>query len=104
MVILQVNYRRPDMPAQEWDARYTDDIAKPFIDMRGLRWKIWIDEPTLQLSGGIYLFDTREDADAYLQGPIVARIKANPKITDLSMRVFEVREHVSKLTRAPLGR
>ena len=104
MVILQINYRRPDMPAQEWAARYTDDIAKPFIDMRGLRWKIWIDEPNLQLSGGIYLFDTRADADAYLQGPIVARMKENPNLTDLSFRVFEIREQVSKLTRAPLDR
>lgn len=103
MVILQINYRRPDMPAHEWAARYTDDIAKPFIEMRGLKWKIWIDEPDLQLSGGIYLFDTREDADAYLEGPIIARMKANPNLADLSFRVFEIRERVSALTRAPLG-
>lgn len=104
MVILQINYRRPDMPAQEWAARYTDDTAQPFVDMRGLRWKIWIDEPELQLSGGIYLFETRADADAYLQGPIIARMKANPGLSDLSFRVFEIRERVSKLTRAPLDR
>ena len=91
------------MPAGEWAARYTDDIAKPFVDMRGLKWKVWIDEPDLQLSGGIYLFGTRADADAYLEGPIIARMKANPNLADLSIRVFEIREHVSKLTRAPLG-
>lgn len=102
MVVLQINYRRPDMPAQEWDARYTDEIAKPFVDMQGLKWKIWIDEPTDQLSGGIYLFETRADAEAYLNGPIVARMKANNALADLSFRVFEIREHVSRLTRAPL--
>lgn len=102
MVVLQINYRRPDMPAEEWDARYTDDIAKPFVDMKGLKWKIWIDEPAEQLSGGIYLFETRADADAYLNGPIVARIKANIALADLSFRLFEIRDHVSRLTRAPL--
>jgi hypothetical protein len=27
--------------------------------MQGLKWKIWIDEPTEHLSGRIYLFETR---------------------------------------------
>lgn len=103
MVIVQINYRRPDMPAEEWAARYTDEIAKPFVEMKGLNWKVWIDEPDQQLSGGIYLFATRADADAYLEGPIIARMKANPNLADLLIRVFEIREHVSRLTRAPLG-
>ncbi len=90
------------MPAEEWGARYTDPIAQPFIDMRGLKWKIWIDEPDLQLSGGIYLFETRADANAYLNGPIVARMRENPNYTDLTLRVFDIRERVSELTRAPL--
>ena len=102
MVIVQINYRRPNMPASEWDARYTDDIAKPFVDMRGLRWKIWLDEPVAQLSGGLYLFETKADADAYVQGPIVTRMKENPNLADLSIRIFDIRERVSTLTRAPL--
>lgn len=103
MVIVQINYRRPDMPAEQWASRYTDDIAKPFVDMPGLNWKIWIDEPEQQLSGGIYLFATRQDAEAYVDGPIVARMKANAALSDLSIRVFDIRERVSGLTRAPLG-
>ena len=70
--------------------------------MRGLKWKIWVDEPIQKLSGGIYLFDTRADADAYLQGPIVTRMKENLNLADLSLRVFDIRERVSKLTRAPM--
>lgn len=103
MVVLQINYRRPEMPAEQWAARYTDELAQPFVEMPGLKWKIWIDEPEQELSGGIYLFETRADADAYLNGPIVGRMKANTALKDLSLRVFEIREHVSALTRAPLG-
>jgi hypothetical protein len=102
MVIVQINYRRPDMPSEEWAKRYTDDIATPFVAMQGLKWKIWIDEPEQQLSGGIYLFETRAEADAYVNGPIVARMKANTALSDLSIRVFDIRERVSALTRAPL--
>jgi hypothetical protein len=43
----------------------------------------------------------REDADADLQAPIIARIKENPDLSDLSFRVFENRERVRKLTRGP---
>ncbi|MBR9851963.1 MAG: YdhR family protein [Rhodobacteraceae bacterium] len=102
MVILQINYRRPDIPAAEWDARYTDEIAGPFIEMPGLKWKIWIDEPEAQLSGGIYLFETRADAEAYLAGPIVTRMKENPALSEKSFQIFEIRDRVSELTRAPL--
>jgi len=102
MVIVQINYRRPDVPAEEWEARYTDELAKPFVDMKGLKWKVWLDDPVEQLSGGIYLFESRSEADAYLQGPIVARMKSNPHLRDLLIRVFDVREPMSRLTRAPL--
>ncbi len=102
MVIVQINYRRPDVPAEEWEARYTDELARPFVEMKGLKWKVWLDDPDQQLSGGIYLFASRAEADAYLQGPIVARMKSNPQLRDLSIRSFDVREPMSRLTRAPL--
>ena len=32
MVIVQINYRRPDMPKAEWEARYTPDRARRSSD------------------------------------------------------------------------
>ena len=43
MVIVQINYRRPDMPKAEWEARYTDERAAQFLKVPGLQWKIWLD-------------------------------------------------------------
>jgi hypothetical protein len=102
MVIVQINYRRPAMPQAEWDARYTDDRARPFLDVAGLQWKIWLDAPDERLAGGTYLFADREAAQAYVFGPIVARMKANPDIKELSIRVFDVRQRMSEITNAPL--
>ena len=60
MVIVQINYRRPDMPRAEWDARYSAATAAPFVALPGLEWKIWLDDPSdAQRSGGIYLFADR---------------------------------------------
>ena len=72
MVIVQINYRRPDMPKAQWDARYTDDTAKPFLSVDGLQWKIWLDDEAEQRSGGIYCFEDRAKVAAYVDGPIVA--------------------------------
>ncbi len=103
MVIVQINYRRPDMPKAEWNARYTDETAAPFVSLPGLQWKIWLDDPSdAQLSGGIYLFADRASAEAYVAGPIVARMKANTALQALQIRVFDVRQNMSEITRAPL--
>ena len=103
MVIVQINYRRPDMPKPEWDARYSAETAAPFVSLPGLHWKIWLDDPSdAQRSGGIYLFADRAAAEAYVRGPIVARMKANTALRDLDVRVFDVRQNMSEITRAPL--
>lgn len=102
MVIVQINYTRPDMPKADWEARYTDDRARQFLAVPGLQWKIWLDGEAERRAGGIYLFDTRAHAEAYMNGPIVARMKANPDITDLQIRIFDVRDRMTAITRGPV--
>ena len=102
MMIVQVNYTRPEMPKAEWEARYTDDRARQFLSVAGLQWKIWLDGDADRRAGGIYLFDTRANAEAYLAGPIVAAMKANPNVADLRFTLSDVRERMSAITHAPV--
>lgn len=102
MMIVQVNYTRPDMPKSEWEARYTDDRARQFLAVPGLQWKIWLDGEEDRRAGGIYLFDSRASAEAYVNGPIVARMRANPEIADLQIRIFDVRERMTAITNGPV--
>ena len=102
MIIVQINYRRPDMPKAEWEARYTDDRAKQFLQVPGLLWKIWLDGSDERRAGGVYMFEGRAAAEAYAAGPIVARLRDNPDLSEVDVRVFDVRERMSEITRAPL--
>ncbi len=102
MVIVQINYRRPDMPKAEWEARYTPERAQQFLSVAGLQWKVWLDGADERRAGGIYLFADRAAAEAYVNGPIVARMKGNPDVMELDIRVFDVRQSMSEITRAPL--
>ena len=103
MVIVQINYRRPDMPKADWESRYTPERARSFLAVEGLQWKVWLDGEDERRAGGIYLFADRAAAEAYVNGPIVARMKANPDVGELEIRVFDVRQNMSEITRAPLG-
>ncbi|WP_137124104.1 YdhR family protein [Roseomonas sp. HF4] len=102
MVIVQVNYTRPAMPKAEWEARYTPERAQQFLAVPGLQWKIWLDGEEERRAGGIYLFADRTAAEAYVAGPIVARMKANPDVTELQIRVFDVRENMTAITNGPV--
>jgi hypothetical protein len=102
MVIVQINYRRPDMPKAEWESRYTDDRAKQFLQVPGLLWKIWLDGTDERRAGGIYMFADRAAAEAYAAGPIVERLRDNPDLSEVDVRIFDVRRRMSEITRAPL--
>ena len=103
MVIVQINYCYRGARADR-EQRYTDELAAKFLKVAGLDWKIWLELPDEPRVGGIYLFEDRAAADAYLAGPIVAGLRANPEVYDLECRVFNVRERMSEITRAPVAR
>ena len=102
MFVVQINYSYRNATRAEWETRYTDDRAKQFLAVDGLQWKIWIDAPDEPRVGGIYLFATRAQAEAYLAGPIVARLRASPDVENLDARIFAVRDRMSAITRAPV--
>jgi hypothetical protein len=103
MVIVQINACYQNVTRAEREARYTDALAAKFRNIEGLNWKIWLDSPDEPRIGGIYLFESRAAADAYLAGPLVAALRSNPEVFNLEIHTFDVRERMSELTRAPIG-
>ena len=49
-----------------------------------------------------YCFASRADAEAYLAGPIVARITSTPTIANLTTQIYEITEGPSQVTHAPV--
>lgn len=102
MVILQVNYRFQNVTPAQWEARYTDATGEKFLSVDGLVWKVWLDGVEPNCVGGVYLFESLPQAEAYLAGPIVAGMRANPNVTDLKTTLSNVREQISAITYAPV--
>ncbi|MFV0258510.1 MAG: YdhR family protein [Acidimicrobiales bacterium] len=99
--IVQINFGW-DIDEDELERRSTPERAKMFWSVDGLRWKVWLRDPERRESGGIYLFDDRAAAQAYVDGPIVEAVRAAPDSSNHSIKIFDVRDEVSAVTGAPL--
>ena len=86
-----------------------DDLGKAFMpvaqtiaDQPGLKWKIWCWNDENQECAGEYLFEDESSVKAYIDGPIVAKIKEHPGISNLSAKVFAVMDTPTAVTRGPV--
>src|SRR5215472_18657899 len=99
-MILQINFNL-NVPVAEY-RKMADFVAHAFLDVPGLRWKIWLLSPAAQEAGGIYLFDSQASLDAYVNGPLVAQLRGLTSIRNISIKQFEFMPETSVLTRGPV--
>ena len=76
-----------------------DHVAGAVAAVPGLLWKVWILDEERGRGGGVYLFADRVAATAYLEGPIVKGLRGNPAIADVDVRLFDVLDGPSVITR-----
>ena len=99
-MILQISFNL-NVAVAEYQ-KIADSVAPAFLDVPGLRWKIWLLNPTAQEVGGIYLFDSQASLGAYLNGPLLAQLRGLTSIRNISVKQFEVMPELTALTRGPI--
>jgi hypothetical protein len=98
--ILQINFNFSVSPEEL--AQAFAPFAQPIADTPGLRWKVWLWNPDEGESGGLYLFDDEASLQSYVAGPIITGLKANPAVSDITVKMYGVAEEFSLVTRAPI--
>ncbi|MYL23953.1 monooxygenase [Halomonas alkaliantarctica] len=98
--ILQVHFPF-DGPFGEEMAEAMRPLAESINNEPGLLWKIWTEDPQGKRAGGIYLFTTRKNAEAYRQMH-TARLK-DMGVTDIDAQIVEANETLSKINSGPLS-
>ena len=74
--------------------------AQAIAAVPGLIWKVWLlDEAAAEL-GGVYLFASRAQAQAYIDGPILQHLRHDPRVVRVEHRMWDTHA-LSALTRAP---
>jgi hypothetical protein len=99
-VILQVNF--VPGPTQKADTLADKlEAAHRIAELAGLAWKVWIQATEGETRGGIYLFDTLENARDWGERQLRSHLES-AGASDVSLRYFDVNEAPSRITRAPL--
>jgi hypothetical protein len=98
--LVQINFKfnvpRADFEAAEFP------MAPEFAAVDGLRWKLWIINEEQSEAGGIMLFEDQAAADAFLAGPLAAKVTGHPALSDFSVKQFDIQESVTAMTRGPI--
>lgn len=99
-VVAQVNF-----PMQgPWGAEMSEafrGLAESINDEPGFLWKVWIEDQAAGLSGGIYLFESRDQAEAYVA--MHTERLAGFGISEVTVTYSDVNEELSRLNRAHLS-
>lgn len=77
-------------------------LADPIAKTPGLEWKVWLFNEQNHEAGGVYLFRDEASVNAYLNGDIVAGLKKQPTIKEISAKIFDVNETLTHKTRGPI--
>jgi hypothetical protein len=99
--ILQINFTFSGVSGRELQQSWLP-AAQPIADTPGLRWKVWLVNEAQRECGGIYLFDDEASVQGFLNSPIVAATKDDPRLSNASVKMFDVMEEHTAITRGPV--
>jgi hypothetical protein len=98
--ILQINYKFNSSRADH--AALVTPNAEYIAAVPGLMWKVWLMNEDDHEAGGIYLFESGEEAQAFVSSPAIVGFAALPVLSAFSAKMFDAVESLSKITRGPL--
>jgi hypothetical protein len=99
MAVITFSYSCPQQDLGDYALDFATHV-KPQID--GLQWKIFLNQPELRRSAGVYCFRDIEAAHDYVDGPYVEALRNAPVVREVTAQVFETMEEASLLAGAPL--
>lgn len=100
--ILQINFTFRGLSRAELEQAWLP-AAQPIADTPGLHWKVWLVNERTGECGGIYLFNDEIAVKTFLNGPIVAAAKEAPMLDNSSVKVFDIMDEHTAITRGPVG-
>lgn len=98
-VIMHVDFPHKDVWGKEM-AVQMKELAESITNEPGFIWKYWTENKKENMAGGVYLFDTRENAENYLK--MHTQRLGQFGYTDIRGKVFEINEELSAICKAPL--
>ena len=99
--LLQVDFKM-NGPFGDEMAEAFSDLAKSINEEDGLIWKIWTESPETKEAGGIYLFETKETAEKYLD--MHSKRLASFGVTDVNGKIFATNSKLTEINKGPVSK
>lgn len=80
-------------------ASQMNELAQSIVKEPGFVWKFWTENKQEEMAGGVYMFDSRENAEKYLKMHAARLGKFG--YSDIRGKVFEINEDLSNSCKAP---
>ncbi|MPQ45922.1 monooxygenase [Marinifilum sp. N1E240] len=96
-VIMYVDFPHAGPFGEEMSAML-GDLARSINEEPGFIWKYWTQDEKARTAGGVYSFDTRENAKKYLA--MHSERLSKMGYTNIRGRVFEINETLSKINKS----
>jgi hypothetical protein len=84
MYIRVVTFGLAGITAEQY-ARRAEEVAPAFTAWPGVRSKLWLADARRNRFGGVYLFDSEDDADRSRETPLFTGLLHNPALIDLTV-------------------
>ena len=97
--VLQVDFKM-DGPFGDEMAVGFSDLAKSINEEEGFLWKIWTESPETNEAGGIYIFETKETAEKYMD--MHAKRLAGFGINNVNAKIFAINSKLTEITKGPI--
>lgn len=78
------------------------DLAESINDEKGFKWKIWTENKQAEEAGGIYVFETKDDAKNYLHKHTKRLNEFG--IENVNAKIFEINEQLTQMNHGPTSR
>ena len=97
--VLQVDFKM-NGPFGDEMADAFSDLAKSINEEEGFLWKIWTENPQINEAGGIYIFETRETAENYIE--MHSKRLAGFGISEVNAKIFAINSKLTEITKGPV--
>ena len=98
MHIQIINFNLKDVSREDYEGSCSE-IAQAFADLPGLQSKHWLADEVGNTYGGVYIWESREAMQQYLESELFSQVANNPAFENVSSREFEVLEGPTRVTR-----
>ena len=98
MHIQVINFNLDGIDRTEYEA-VCDELAETFAALPGLISKHWIANDDTNTYGGIYIWESRDAYQSFLNSELFAGVGANPALANVESKDFGVIEAPTRITR-----